>query len=103
MIEDHSNANSELKALAAKKGITLPADVTEDQKETYDKLSKLSGAEFDKEYVAAMVKAHEKAVDLFKEQSDDGKDADVKAFASKILPKLKEHLEMIEAISGKIK
>src|SRR5882672_514887 len=59
MIEDHSRANDELKAIATKKSITLPPDMNSDQKATMDKLSKLSGADFDKEYMSDMVKDHE--------------------------------------------
>jgi putative membrane protein len=80
----------------------LPTDVSEDQKETYNELAKLSGAEFDKEYVKVMVDDHEKDVDAFQEQADDGDDADTKAFAAKTLPTLKSHLEMIKKIDDKV-
>ncbi len=65
MIEDHTKANAELKELANKKNIALPADVNEDQKEMADELAKLSGKEFDEKYVEMMVDAHEKSVNLF--------------------------------------
>src|SRR6267154_6252054 len=51
MIEDHSRANDELKAIATRKNVTLPLDMSSDQKATMEKLSKLSGADFDKEYM----------------------------------------------------
>jgi putative membrane protein len=103
MVEDHSNANTELKALAAKKSVTLPTDVGSEHKATMDKLKTLSGAEFDKAYVEAMVKDHEKDVSEFEKQSTDAKDADVKAFAAKTLPTLKKHLEKIKEIQSKMK
>jgi len=103
MVQDHSNANTELKSVAAKKGVTLPADVNAEQKAMYDKLSKLSGAEFDKEYVKGMVADHEKDVAEFKKQSTAAKDADLKAFATKTLPTLESHLSMIKGIQGKMK
>ena len=101
MITDHTKANDELKALAAKKNITLPTDIG-DHKETVDDLSKLSGAEFDKEYVDAMVDDHEEDVDFFTDKSNNS-DADLKAFATKTLPTLKGHLEAIKAIQSKMK
>ncbi len=67
-----------------------------------EKLSKLSGADFDKEYVAAMVADHEKDVAAFENVSKTAADADVKAFATKTLPTLKMHLEMIKAMAGKM-
>jgi putative membrane protein len=103
MVADHSKANAELKALAAKKKVTLPTDVNSEQKSEKDKLSNLSGAAFDKEYVNAMVEDHEKDVADFQRQADAATDAEVKAFAAKTLPTLKSHLEMIKAIQGKMK
>jgi putative membrane protein len=101
MITDHSKANDELKSIAAKKNITLPTDIGS-HKSTLDELSKLSGAEFDKEYVEAMVDDHEEDVEMFESKSSSS-DADIKSFASKTLPTLKKHLEAIKAIQSKMK
>lgn len=103
MVEDHSNANTELKAVAAKKNLTLPTDVNSEQKEMYDKLAKMSGADFDKAYVKGMVEDHEKDVADFKKQADSGNDSDAKAFAAKVLPVITGHLEMIKGMQGKMK
>ncbi len=103
MIADHTRANNELKTLAGKKSVTLPTDVGAEHKATMDKLSKLSGAEFDKEYVRAMVEDHEKDVKEFQTQSATSTDTDVKAFAAKTLPTLQSHLTMIKGIQGKMK
>lgn len=103
MVTDHSKANDELKAVAAKKSVTLPTEVNAKQMEDMSKLQKLSGAEFDKEYVKMMVEDHEKDVADFQKQAETGTDADAKAFAAKTLPTLKEHLQMIKAIQGKMK
>jgi putative membrane protein len=103
MIEDHTNANTELKSVASKKSVTLPTEVNAKQKATMDKLKGLSGAEFDKAYVEAMVDDHKEDVDLFQDTSSDAKDADVKAFATKTLPTLKMHLDMIKGIQSKMK
>ncbi len=102
MVEDHSKAGEELKALAAQKKVTLPTDVLPTHKEIMAKLSKLSGADFDKEYVTAMVAAHEKDVAAFENVSKTAADADVKAFAAKTLPTLKMHLEMIKGMAEKM-
>src|SRR5947208_8088350 len=59
MVTDHSRAGAELKAIASRKQIELPMEVSSSQKSTMDKLSKLLGAEFDKEYMSEMVKDHE--------------------------------------------
>ena len=103
MVDDHNKANTELKTLAGGKNVTLPTDVNAEQKETFDKLSKLSGAAFDKEYVKAMVEDHEKDVADFQKQTTAAEDSDVKSFATKTLPTLKSHLDMIKDINSKMK
>ena len=103
MVTDHTKAGTELKELAAKKSVALPNDVNSSQKSDMEKLEGLSGADFDKEYVKIMVDAHENAVKLFQTQADSGEDSDIKAFASKTLPTLKMHLEMIKKMNDKMK
>jgi len=59
MILDHTKAGDELKQLASTKKVTLPAMLNPKNKETIEKLAKLKGAEFDREYVMEMVADHE--------------------------------------------
>jgi len=102
MVADHSKANAELKKLAASKGITLPAVMNEEQKAERDKLAKLSGPEFDREYMALMVEDHDKDVAAFQEEAKDGSDPDIKSFAAKTLPTLQEHQRMSKEIKAKL-
>lgn len=102
MVTDHGKANTELMALAVKKNVNLPADLGA-HRSTIEDLKQLTGAEFDKAYVEAMVDDHEADVAAFQKQADNAADADVKAFAAKTLPVLKMHLDMIKAIQAKIK
>ena len=100
--KDHSQANDELKQVASKKNITLPAEPSKAHKAQHDKLAKLSGAEFDKAYVAAMVDDHQKDVREFSRVASGNSDAEVKAFASKTLPTLKDHLQHVQELSKTI-
>jgi len=102
MITDHTKAGDELKQLAQQKKVVLPREVNPKHKEVMDKLSKLKGAEFDREYVKAMVMDHEKDVTAFEATAKGAVDADVKAFAAKTLPTLKEHLQMIREMEAKM-
>ena len=101
MIDDHTNANDELKALAGQKNITLPADIDPKDKAVMDKLSKLNGAAFDKAYMRDMVADHKKDVAEFQKEVNSGKDPDVKAWAAKTLPTLQHHLQMAQQIEHK--
>src|SRR5207248_5959538 len=96
MVTDHSKANDELKSLAEKKNITLPTDIDPQDKATHDRLSKLSGAAFDRAYMQHMLADHRKDVNEFKRESTTGKDPDVKTWASKTLPTLEDHLKLAE-------
>jgi putative membrane protein len=103
MVTDHSKANDELKALAAQKGVTLPADVDAEQKKKADEVSAKSGKDFDKAYMADMVEDHEKDVKEFEKASKDAQDPDLKAWAAKTLPTLQHHLQMAKDTKGKVK
>lgn len=103
MIADHTRANNELKQLAAKKNVTLPTELDAEHKKMAADMNSMTGAEFDKDYVNAMVADHEKDVALFQSQASNGTDADAKAFAAKTLPTLQKHLEMIKALQSKMK
>jgi len=102
MVDDHSKANDELKAYASQKGITLPSSPDPAHKSTQDRLSKLSGAAFDKAYMQDMVKDHDKDVAAFKHASTSAADADLKAWAAKTLPTLQEHQTQAKAINAKL-
>ena len=102
MVTDHTGVNTELKQLADKKGITLPDKLDKKHEKIVDKLSKLSGADFDKEYMKLMVKAHESDVAAFKKASKDLKDPDLKDFAAKTLPAYEEHLKLAKETEAKL-
>jgi len=102
MVDDHSKANDELKAFASQKGVTLPSAPDPAAKATQDRLSKLSGAAFDKAYMQDMVKDHDKDVAAFKHASTSAADADLKAWAAKTLPTLQEHQTQAKSINAKL-
>jgi putative membrane protein len=103
MVDDHSRANTELTQLASSKGVTLPTQLDEKHQKEVSKISRLTGADFDRAYSKMMLKDHEHDVSDFEKQSTSGEDADVKAFASKTLPTLQEHLQMARALPGNAK
>jgi len=102
MVADHTKANTELKALAAKKNVNLPAQPDSDHQSMITGLQGKSGADFDADYVEAMVDDHEEDVAAFEKQAQNSTDPDVKAFAAKTLPTLRKHLETIKAIQAKM-
>ena len=103
MVKDHTKANAQLKQVAAKQGVTLPAAPGPEEQATKARLAGLSGTAFDKAYISDMVEDHEKDVADFKKEAATGKDPAVKAFAAKTLPTLQMHLQMARALNGKSK
>ena len=101
LVDDHTKANDELTQLASQKGVMVPHDEKAMMKGK-DKLSKLSGADFDREFMSLMIKDHTKEVKEFEEASNKSKDTDVKDWAAKTLPTLREHLQMARDINTKV-
>jgi putative membrane protein len=102
MVRDHSEIDRKLATLAASKGVELPDGKGLMNDATYLELKVLSGKEFDKAYVKAMVSDHKEDVSSFEKQSTAAQDPDVKKFAAKTLPTLQEHLTMIQKIQSDI-
>jgi len=102
LVDDHTIAGDELKQIAIRKGIALPGAIDPKQEALYERLSKLTGAEFDRAYVAAMVDDHRAHVADFQRQADTSGDPELKSFAIKTLPVLQEHLRMAETLLAQV-
>ena len=96
MVTDHGKAGDDLKAAAQKSGMEIPAELSKKQQSDKARLAKLNGAAFDKEYMKMMVADHKEDVAEFEKEASSGTDANIKDFASKTLPTLKEHLQMAQ-------
>jgi len=103
MVTDHTKANTELKAVAAKKNVTVPPAPAQEQQDHINDLKTKKGAEFDKAYVDMMVDDHKEDISKFEDEAKNGKDADVKAFAAKTLPVLRKHMAAIQVIQNGMK
>jgi len=97
MVDDHSKANDQLKQIATSKGVNLPTELDRSTQREMDKLSKLQGADFDREYMKHMVSDHKKDVSEFRSEARKAKDGDIKQFASSTLPTLEEHLTLAQS------
>jgi putative membrane protein len=91
MVADHTLGVAQLMAMAKRKGLTLPKDLTSEQQATYDRLAQLSGAQFDEAYMKDMQEDHDEDVVEFKREAENGLDPDLKAWAGKTLPTLQLH------------
>jgi putative membrane protein len=94
MVKDHTRLNKELGAAATSIGLTVPTDLSKDQKSEYTKLSKLFGKSFDKEYTDLMVKDHTEDLAAFRKAESTTQDPKLKTAISSAIPVIQEHLNM---------
>lgn len=102
MVTDHTKANDELKTLAQQKDLAMPSAMEHKMKKAMDKLSGMSGADFDRKYMEMMVKDHTKDVADFRKAAKNVKDADLNAWAKKTLPTLEDHLKQAKETAQKL-
>jgi putative membrane protein len=103
MVDDHGKHLSELRTMAKTKGMQLPSAPAKKHQEAMKKLQSASGAEFDKLFMAQMVKDHEEALKLVQSTAKNPKDAELKADAEKTAPVIQKHLEEAKRIAASLK
>lgn len=103
MEKDHTKANQELMSLAKQQNITLPTSLPTKMQTDYDALQKKSGNDFDKAFVDQMVADHQKVITLFEAEAKNGKNEQVRTWAERTLPTLKQHLEHAKEIRNNLK
>lgn len=96
MVEDHSKANNELKQIASANNMTIPETMMDKQQKIVDKLSKLSGEEFDEEYMKTMLKDHKKEISKFEKAAEKADNTELKSWAQKTLDVLEQHHQLAE-------
>ena len=95
MVADHSKATNEVVDLAKKKGVGISTDGI--------KAQQIGAANFDKQYLDLLEQDHQQEVNLFEKEAKSGDDADIKNWAAKTLPMLRQHLAMSKDASSKVK
>ena len=105
MVKDHTAASKEMSDLAMSKNVTLPDSMSNEHMSQMRDLREKKGADFDKDYMDKMVSAHDSDISLFEDvvEDNDYQDAEVKAFATKTLPKLREHHKRAQEIKDALK
>lgn len=114
MVKDHTEGLGKVRAADS----SIPSDMKMNAKhqQTYDRLSKLSGADFDREYIKAMVMDHQEDVRYLEQLSgksgmssmqrqkpgDMTSNADVANIAQELLPTIKHHLQMAQEIQKEL-
>jgi putative membrane protein len=91
MVKDHTKASEELKQIAKNNNIEIPESMSEDHRESINEFNQLSNDEFDREFMSKMIEAHEKDIEKFEEAAQENENEQIRQWAEKTLPTLKEH------------
>lgn len=97
IVDDHTKSSNELKGIVQKmQGVEVPSQLDAKHKQMIDQLQAASGARLERQYKDQQISAHNEAISLFESYSKDGDNAELKSFAQKTLPALKQHLQMAQ-------
>jgi putative membrane protein len=100
---DHEALLNDLKALASKKGITIPTEENGDSKDKLKELTDEKASVFDKEWCETLMDTHRASITKFENAEKEISDPDLKSFVSSVLPKLRTHHDRLMECHKKLK
>ena len=101
MYTDHDLvANNWLKAIMAAQNQPFQPTLTAEQQQMQQKLARLSGRQFDREYTQVQVVMHEKTIPVFQKEAADGQNPMIKNYAAELTPVLQQHLAEAKLLAG---
>ena len=93
MVADHSRINKELTDLANRKGVKFDTRGV--------KAQNIGAADFDRTYLKLLEEVHKTDIADFERAAKSADDSELRAWASKTVPTLKQHLATIQAAEKK--
>jgi len=102
MVDDHGQANQELKQIASAKQLQVPSSLDQQHQEMVSRLGKLSGKAFDQAYMREMVKDHTKDLAEFRTAANSTKDSALKDFTSRTAQTIEQHLQLARDTASKV-
>lgn len=118
MVQDHTKAGNALKEIGAKHNVMSPATLDDDHREKIDRLSKLSAAEFDREYITTMVDDHQNTLEALEDRvdkegddknprytpkkDDDAFDMQLNQWAANTAPTVRQHLDRAKQLNDRL-
>jgi putative membrane protein len=102
MINDHQKMSNDLKSVVQDQTAesSVPSQLDKSHQEMLDKLQRMNGTAFDRQYKKDQIAAHKQAVTLFKQYATTGDDAALKTWADNTLPELEHHLNMADDLKS---
>ena len=103
MVRDHQKSYDRLADIVKDRKIGIASGLEKENRADIDRLGKLKGADFDREFMQWTVKSHQKGIEMCEHQVKDGKNADTRTFADEMLPTLRDHVKHAQAIETELK
>ena len=89
---DHAASAREIRGMLETMNATVPSEPSVEAQGHHTALARLSGAEFDTAFLTLMIESHEAAIEAYSAQTHANPNEQLKDFAQKSLPTLREHL-----------
>lgn len=102
MVTEHTQLEKNMKPYADQWGLMPATDMDADHQKEYEKLNKLSGKAFDKEYIDAMDKDHHDAENLFSNEIQSTSDQDFKKAVMDGNSAVVAHTNMADDLKNKV-
>jgi putative membrane protein len=99
MIDDHTKLNEQMKPVAQQLGVTVPDQISKNDRKTIAKLQALSGSAYDQAYIKDMVKDHKQDLNEFQMEASSGQDQTVKDAANQGSKVIAQHLQMAQQLA----
>jgi putative membrane protein len=96
LVQDRTTSYTDLSQLAAKTGTPIPKGINAAKDPAIEQLARLKGSGFDRAFTRDEIAATRENLAMFKREAAHGQDADVKAYASKMVPVLEKDLQAAE-------
>jgi putative membrane protein len=101
MVTDHTNLENQLASVVSKNGTFQPAMGKENEAEVA-RLEKLSGAQFDQQYMTSMIQHHQQDISLLQSEGQSATSAEARQLVAASLPVLQRHLTMASQVGGQV-
>ena len=98
MVTEHTQAQTDLKTRASEVSISASDTVDAEHRALMTRLNTLSGYSFDTAYMNSQVKDHQKTIDFFQTEINDGQHQRIKSYANDYLPHIQMHFNKADSI-----
>ncbi len=99
LADDHAALDNEMKSAQDELGVRSPTKMSKEDQEEFDKLSTLTGADFDKEYLAYTLKSHRRDMHEFREEVAHTNDPQIKDGIAAVSPTIAGHLYLVNKLA----